>query len=510
MTASTAKRKSEWLIEHAVQPVAVAVVFVLVAVLWTFPLQHVIAYPFVFLFFGAIMGSAWFGGMVAGFVAVILSSALVGYFFIPPLYSMSIAKESQSFFTAFILCAIAITVVSSARKRAESAVRTARDELEERVKERTAELEQSNREIQESERQLRQLTEAIPQQIWRANALGNVEYCNGHLLAYLGNPAAFLQGESFFHIFHPVDEGIIRQGWKRALESRNTFEGEARVRGAEGSYRWFLVRAVPQMDGDGTVARWYGIHIDIEERNSTQQRLLSAHEDLSRFNRSMSLAEMAASIAHELNQPLTALVSHASACRRWLQAEPANVSRAATAAEIIVQETTRAANVVRRVRSLFSKSDYVREPTDLNSLILDLTRLLRDDAIRHSVSIRLRLAEDLPLLQIDAVQIQQVLLNLAINGMEAMTGVNGPRWLEIATKALGAEEVSASVKDCGPGFPETVKIKMFDPFFTTKPEGTGMGLAICRSIVEEHDGRIWAEHSEQGTLFQFVLKVSNE
>ena len=152
-----------------------------------------------------------------------LSSLLIDYFFIPPLYSMSIAKESQSFFTAFILCAIAITVVSSARKRAESAVRAARDELEVQVKERTAELEQSNREIQESERQLRQLTEAIPQQIWRADALGNVEYCNGHLLAYLGRPVAFPQGESFFSIFHALDEPLVRQAWGIALRSQGSF-----------------------------------------------------------------------------------------------------------------------------------------------------------------------------------------------------------------------------------------------------------------------------------------------
>jgi C4-dicarboxylate-specific signal transduction histidine kinase len=287
-----------------------------------------------------------------------------------------------------------------------------------------------------------------------------------------------------------------------------TFEAEARVRGGDGRYRWFLVRSLPHHSEDGQIARWYGIHIDIEERHSTQQRLLSAHEDLSRSSRTMSLAEMAASIAHELNQPLTALASHASACRRWLQAEPANVARAATAAGVIVQEATRAANVVRRVRSLFSKSDYVRQTIDLNRLILDLTQLLRDDAIRRSVSIKLRLAEDLPKLQIDPVQIQQVLLNLAINGMEAMTEIDGPRLLEITTTALGTGEIAAAVKDRGPGFSETVKASMFDPFFTTTPEGTGMGLAICRSIIEEHDGRIWAEQSEHGTVFQFVLKVS--
>ena len=307
--------------------------------------------------------------------------------------SMSIGKESQSFFTAFILCAIAITVVSSARKRAESAVRAARNELEVRVKERTAELEQSNREIQESERQLRQLTEAIPQQIWRADGSGNVEYCNGHLLAFLGQPMAHLQGESFFHIFHATDEPLIRRGWRTALRSNSTFEAEARVRSADGSYRWFLVRAVPQMDGGGTVARWYGIHIDIEEQRRAQHSLAEAQLEQSRISHLLSLAEMAASIAHELNQPLTAVVTHAYACREWLREDAPNIAKASATAEKIVRESTRASAVVSRVRALFRKEVEARELTDMNGLIRGVERLLRDEAIRRDVSIRLMLAD---------------------------------------------------------------------------------------------------------------------
>jgi K+-sensing histidine kinase KdpD len=161
MSATAYNKLTRPIIEYGLRPCAIASSFVLVATLWTFPLQRFIAYPFVFLFFGAIMGSAWFGGLTAGFVAVVLSSFLIDYFFVPPLYSISVAKESQSFFAAFIACAIAITVVSSARKRAENAVRNARDQLEAKVQERTAELQRSNLEIQESERQLRILTEAI-------------------------------------------------------------------------------------------------------------------------------------------------------------------------------------------------------------------------------------------------------------------------------------------------------------------------------------------------------------
>lgn len=508
MTASPAERTPGWLVEHALSPVAIAVVFVLVALLWTFPLQHVIAYPFVFLFFGAIMGSAWFGGMVAGFVAVVLSSLLVGYFFIPPLYSMSIAKESQSFFTAFILCAIAITVVSSARKRAETAVRIARDELEERVRERTADLEQSNREIQESERQLRQLTEAIPQQIWRADALGNVEYCNGHLLAFVGRPVVHLQGDSFFHIFHAVDEPLIRQAWRVALESKTTFEAEARVRCAEGSYRWFLVRAVPQMNGEGAVARWYGIHIDIEEQRRAQQSLAEAQEEQSRISHLLSMAEMAASIAHELNQPITAVVTHAYACREWLREDALNIAKASATAEKIVQESTRASAVVSRVRALFRKEAQTCELTDMNEVIRSAAHLLRDEAIRRDVSIRLSLSHELPKLKVDPVQIQQVLLNLAMNGMDAMAGITGPRNLTIRSLQRSRDEALISIEDRGPGIQGDISERIFEPFFTTKPNGTGMGLAICRSIIEMHDGRLWAENGPGGgAIFRFTVRT---
>jgi PAS domain S-box-containing protein len=508
MTASTAGRMPDWLIEHALKPGAIAVVFVLVALLWTFPLQHGIAYPFVFLFFGAIMGSAWFGGTVAGFAAVILSSLVVGYFFIPPFYSWSIGKESQSFFTAFILCAIAITVVSSARKRAESAVRDARDELEERVRERTAELERSNREIQESERQLRQLTEAIPQQIWRADGLGNVEYCNGHLLVYLGHPAALLLGEAFFKIFHRADEAPIRQTWRAAVESKNTFETEARIRGANGGYRWFLVRAFPQIDANGAVARWYGIHIDIEEQRRAQQSLVEAQEEQFRIAHLLSMAEMAASIAHELNQPLTAVVTHAYACREWLREDSVNVTKASATADKIIQESTRASAVVSRVRALFRKEAKARELTDMNGLIRSVARLLREEAIRRDVSIRLMLSDEVPKLAVDPIQIQQVLLNLATNAMDAMSGISGQRELRIRSLRKDEGEALILVEDQGSGIPEAVRERLFDPFFTTKPNGTGMGLAICRSIVEMHDGRIWAENGlEGGAVFHFTVRT---
>ena len=370
MTATMVVLLSKWPMEYAVRPCAIADFFVLVASLWTLVLQQVIAYPFVFLFFGAVMGSAWFGGFIAGFAAVLMSSLVIDYFFVPPLFSISVAKESQSFFAAFILCSIAITVVSSSRKRAENAIRIARDQLETNAQERTVELQRSNREIQESERQLRMLTEAIPQQIWRSDVAGSIEYCNHHLCDYLGQRTEVLRGEAFFNVVHPEkDKPLFRQGWQEALTSGDRFEIEARVRGGDGAYRWFLVRSIPQRSEEGQIARWYGIHLDIEQQHRAQQSLLQAQDDFTRLLRSLRWAEMAASIAHELNQPLTAVVTHAYACREWLRAKPANLEKVSETAEKIIQESMRASTLVKRVRALFRKEAPVRELTSMNRSI---------------------------------------------------------------------------------------------------------------------------------------------
>lgn len=237
---------------------------------------------------------------------------------------------------------------------------------------------------------------------------------------------------------------------------------------------------------------------------------MQAQDDLTRLLRTLSMAEMAASIAHELNQPLTAVVTHAYACREWLQSEPANLEKASATAEKIVQESTRASVVVSRVRALFRKEAQVRELASINRLIRELARLLRDEAIRRDVSIRLELTDDLPQLEMDPVQIQQVLLNLAINGMDAMTRVAAPRELIIRSKKHGDGEILVVVEDHGSGIAPAIASRMFEPFFSTKPDGTGMGLAICRSIIEAHDGRLWAEDSKQGgAILQFTVRAQS-
>jgi C4-dicarboxylate-specific signal transduction histidine kinase len=235
-----------------------------------------------------------------------------------------------------------------------------------------------------------------------------------------------------------------------------------------------------------------------------------AQENLSQLTHTLGMAEMAASIAHELNQPLTAVVTHAYACREWLQSRPANLEKASSTAEKIVQESTRASAVVKRVRALFRKEAVLREATDINRLIRDLARLLRDEAIRRDMSIKLALAQDLPEIEVDPVQIQQVLLNLATNGMDAMIKAQAPRQLTIRSEKVDGNAIRVSVEDRGSGIAGDIVGRIFEPFFSTKPEGVGMGLTICRSIVEAHDGQLSVSNSATGgAVFQFTLRAQS-
>ena len=507
MPRQSPRRASQLLMEYGIRPSAIAGIFVYSALLWTLLIQQGISYPFVFLFFGAVIGSAWFGGTLAGFLSVVLSTVVFAYFFVPPVFSMSVDKKSRSYLVAYVLCATAISWISSSRKRAEVRILRARDELEERVQERTAEIQRSHEEIVESERQLRTLTEAIPQQIWRAGADGTMEYCNQHLLDYVGRRADEMKGDQFFSVVHSDDRDAFRESWANAISSGVQFEGEWRIHGANGQYRWFLIRSVPQCFSSGLIARWYGTHIDIEERHRAEQALALAQVELSQQSRTLSMGEMAASIAHELNQPITAVVTHAYACREWLAADPPNLERANATAEKI-DASTRASAVVAGVRGLFQGREPTRESADINRLVRSLVQLLRDEAARRDVIIHTRLATSLPLTLCDPIQIQQVLFNLAMNAMDAMAEISSPRELLIASESTDSREILIQVEDRGSGMDAETTARIFVPFFTTKPHGAGLGLSISRSIIEAHDGRLWATpRIAGGTVFQFTIPV---
>ena len=248
-----------------------------------------------------------------------------------------------------------------------------------------------------------------------------------------------------------------------------------------------------------------------ESRNRAEGALRQAQADLARVSRVTTMGEFTASLAHEVNQPIAAAVTDANTCLRWLTRDHPDVEEAREAASRAVKDAIRAAEIISRVRLLFKKGALQRELVDINEIIREMLVLLRSEATRYSISIRTELAGDLPQVMGDRVQLQQVLMNLMINGIDAMKEVDGTRELMITSQRAENEQLMVSVSDTGVGLPEQQADQIFDAFFTTKPHGTGMGLRISRSIVESHGGRLWAaDKSPRGASFCFTLPTKAE
>ncbi|MHB8217692.1 MAG: sensor histidine kinase [Candidatus Sulfotelmatobacter sp.] len=248
------------------------------------------------------------------------------------------------------------------------------------------------------------------------------------------------------------------------------------------------------------------LKLEIAERNRAEEALRQTQSDLARISRVTTMGELTASLAHEVNQPITAAVTDANTCLRWLTRDQPDLGEARDAASRVVRDAARATEIISRIRSLFKKGTPRRELVDVNEIIRGMVALLRSEAARHSISMRTELSEGLPQIMGDRVQLQQVLMNLMINGIEAMKDVDGPRELSIKSQSAEDEQLMVSISDSGIGLPPQQAERIFDSFFTTKQDGTGMGLRISRSIVESHGGRLWgANNPPRGASFQFTL-----
>jgi PAS domain S-box-containing protein len=251
---------------------------------------------------------------------------------------------------------------------------------------------------------------------------------------------------------------------------------------------------------------------DITERRRTQESLQQAQANLARVNRVMLVGEMTASIAHEVNQPIAAVVTSAGACLRWLAAEPPDMERAGQALERIVRDGSRAGEVIGRVRALVKKVPPSTNVFNLNEAILEVIALAQSELQKHPLELHTDLSDDMPLVSADRVQLQQVILNLIVNAIDAMSSVNDrARELMVSSGQSGPNEVFVEVRDSGQGFDQANANQLFDSFYSTKPEGIGMGLSISRSIVEAHGGRLWATANEPyGAVFRLVLPLNDD
>ena len=359
--------------------------------------------------------------------------------------------------------------------------------------------------LRDSEQHLRLLVETIPALVSRTTAEGTPDYVNRRIVDYTGQELE----QTGWHVFHPDDRNSHWQKFRHALESGEPWEDTYRLRRADGEYRWFHERSEPLLDRSGRVVCWYFVSVDVNDNREMEEALRSTRRKLSAAMQIATVAEMSASIAHEINQPLASVVTNAHACQTWLSHDPPNLERAQATLERIIRDGHSAAEVVRRIRALFKEAAPVKAPLDINQIVAEVLRVLSDELRDNSIVVETELAVDLPRIVGDQVQIQQTLINLVHNATEAMAVlIARPKSLVVRSRREG-DHLLVEVRDFGVGIKDPTLV--FEPFFTTKESGMGMGLSISRSIVEAHGGRIWATANEDaGTTISFTLPLASD
>ena len=308
------------------------------------------------------------------------------------------------------------------------------------------------------------------------------------------------------------DEEVWRKH-RETLDAHQPFRDFELARpGADGSKRYVSVSGLPMFDETGRFVGYRGVGRHITERRRAEEALRAMQAELAHANRITTMGQLTASIAHEVNQPIAATVTNAEAALRWLAAQPPDLGEVRASLGLIVKDGKRAGNVIGGIRAFINKVPPRKDRFDLNEAILEMVALTRNEVLQHRILLRIELAPGLPGVSGDRTQLQQVILNLILNAIEAMSaGGEGRRELRIDTERKVTDGVLVSIRDTGPGLDPGDAERVFDAFYTTKPKGMGMGLAICRSMVEAHGGRMWASPNETGgAVFQFTLPLERD
>jgi PAS domain S-box-containing protein len=374
---------------------------------------------------------------------------------------------------------------------------------------------QAEKTLRESEAYLAEAQRLSRTGSWAWNpATGENRYWSDECFRLLGfDPADGMPPfETFVQRIHPDDRPIVAEELERATRERGEYQVDYRIIHPGGEIRDIHVIGHPILSPSGELVELVGTGIDVTERKRAEEereRLRQAYAELARVNRITTMGELTASLAHEVNQPIAAAATNARTSVRWLTREHPDLEEACAAAMRVVKDVTRASEIISRIRVLFHKGTPERELVDLNSVIGEMVLLLNSEVARHNISVRTELAADLPRVMGDRVQLQQVLMNLMMNSIDAMKDMNEARELAIKSQQGEKEQVQVSVSDTGVGLPPEQTDQIFNAFFTTKSHGTGMGLRISRSIVESHGGRLWAAaNSPRGASFYFTLSAA--
>jgi PAS domain S-box-containing protein len=472
----------------------------------------------------AVILSAWFGGVWPGLLATALSALAFYYYFLPPIHSLHAKPEEIPRFAIFMVSALFVGSLTVAQRDATESLRRARDDLKGTVRELQSTnevLQAASRERQRAEESLRRSESYLAEAqrlthtgswVWQVAGREALHLSEEWYRLYGFDPEKGPPGwEERLQRVHPEDRAKWQGAIDRAIGETSHYEVEFRILLTDGTVKYIHTVGHPVSSPTGDLVEFVGSSTDITERKRAEESLRQAQADLARVGRVTTMGELTASLAHEVNQPIAAASTNANTCLRWLAGDTPNIEEARAAAMRIVKDGNRAAEIVSRVRQLFKKGSSQRELVDVNEIIREMIVLLRGEITRHNIVVETDLAADLSELLADRVQLQQVLMNLMINGIEAMKDADGTRELAIRSQRTQSEEIVVSVSDSGVGLPPQQTEQIFNAFFTTKPHGTGMGLRISRSIIESHDGRLWAaDNSPRGASFYFTLPTKAE
>ena len=362
--------------------------------------------------------------------------------------------------------------------------------------------------LQREEKHLREVVETIPAMAFTAGPDGSHEFASRRWMEFTGSAEKAILGFGRKLAVHPDDLEAHLSKWRASLQTGAPFENEARHCDSRGAYRWFLVRALPLRDQHGTILKWYGILTDIEDRKRAEERLQELRTKMSQTSRTSMGTEISASIAHEINQPLTSILANAQACFRWLEVAPPNIDEAATSVGRIVRDARATDSVMRNIHSLFKGQPILKAPCNMVDLMQDAVSLIKEDVNRRSIPIEYDCHQPPLMVLVDRLQIQQVIMNLVGNAIEAMQDSDRPPLLRIYIRQTTERQVLTEFIDNGCGLPVRDVDNIFDAFVTTKKNGMGIGLAISRSIVEAHNGQLWAENNPDfGAKFSLLLSA---
>jgi PAS domain S-box-containing protein len=360
----------------------------------------------------------------------------------------------------------------------------------------------------ESEALFRSLADTAPVLIWISGVDKLHSFFNKAWLDFTGRLPEQELGYGWTDGLHRDDFNRYLEIYLNSFNAREEFSAEFRLRRHDGEYCWLLVRGVPRFGIDGAFLGYIGSAIDITARKAAEVQLRQQRADLAHMTRVTTMGELAASLAHELNQPLTAILSNAQAAQRFMAHEPANIDELRAILQDIVHDDSRAGEVIHRIRELLRKETREFVVLDLATVISAVVALLHSDAILNNVRVTLELTQKLPQVRGDQIELQQVLLNLLLNAFDAMSNARAFNREVAVWTEIGADSVRVAVRDSGPGVSGDIIDRIFEPFFTTKREGIGMGLCICRSIIDSHGGRLWAENNpDGGATFYFTIPI---